>query len=122
MSEETPTDREHELDSKTGRVVASGLRQSPIVNLEARWSRLSPALPYELAKPTWDSTPPLTTTSRVLPGCRLSGFKRANAGTAGMAPNTAWAHCRSRPCALFRSLNRLRTCGVGTEVPRGRPR
>ena len=46
--------REHELDPKTGRVVASGLRQSRLANLEDQQCRLIPALPYELAKTTRD--------------------------------------------------------------------
>src|ERR1700682_3521949 len=41
---------------------------------------------------------------RELCGCRLSGFKRANAGTAGMAPKTAWVNFRSRTWELFRNL------------------
>jgi NAD(P)-dependent dehydrogenase (short-subunit alcohol dehydrogenase family) len=40
-----------------------------------------------------------------LPWYRLPGFKRANAGTAGMAPKTGCANSRSRPGALFRNLN-----------------
>ena len=45
--------------------------------------------------------------ARILRGYRCSGLKRANAGTAGMAPNkTAWAHCRSRPRERLRSLRK----------------
>jgi nucleoside-diphosphate-sugar epimerase len=46
--------------------------------------------------------------ARILHGRRLPGFKRADAGTAGMAPNTAWADCRSRTCARFRMSRRPR--------------
>jgi hypothetical protein len=42
---------------------------------------------------------------RTLPWCRRPGFKRTNAGTARMAPQTARAHPRSRPGALGRNLN-----------------
>ena len=39
-------------------------------------------------------------------GFDMRGFQRANAGTAGMAPDRAWADFRSRPYALLGSLKR----------------
>ena len=36
----------------------------------------------------------------------------ANSGTARVAAEAAWAHLRSRPAALFRNLNGLRTCSA----------
>ena len=43
---------------------------------------------------------------------RLPGLEPANSGTAGVAAEAAWADSRSRPAALFRNLNRPRTCGA----------
>jgi nucleoside-diphosphate-sugar epimerase len=46
------------------------------------------------------------------PSDRLPGLESANTGTAGVAAEAAWADSQSRPAALFRNLNRPRTCGA----------
>ncbi len=43
---------------------------------------------------------------------RHCGLKRANSAAPRMAPDRAWADCRSRTNALLRSLNRLRSWGA----------
>jgi nucleoside-diphosphate-sugar epimerase len=42
----------------------------------------------------------------------LPSLKRANAGTARVAPNPSWLNSRSRPSTRFRNLNRPRICGA----------
>ncbi len=48
-------------------------------------------------------------------GIDCSGFKRANAGTAGMAPDAAWADFRPRPARLIRTLESLRSGAAATD-------
>jgi hypothetical protein len=105
--------------SRTHSVAASTARSSSPNSCRAHWrhsARFSDGTRSFMTCTVSQMTEPLATATVLClgrskagcPRCRRSGLKRANAAMAGMAPNTAWAHSRSRRCALFRSLNRRR--------------